>query len=87
MRLAYPGGANVRVLRRLGQVQMRSAARAGNLATVLLAALQASGVDLRCGWPLPNPLGIAETGVLVAVILYLRWQKRLSARLLYSSHV
>ncbi len=74
------------MIRRLGQVQIANAARAGNLATILLAALQVSGVDLRCGWPLPNPLGIAETGVLVAVVLYLRWQKRLSARLLYSSH-
>ncbi len=74
----------MRVLRRLGQVQIRNAARAGNLATILLAVLQASGVNLRCGWPLPNPLGIAETGVLVAVVLYLRWQKRLSERLLHT---
>ncbi len=72
------------LLRRIGQVQMANAARVGNLATILLAVLQAFGVNLRCGWPLPNPLGIAETGVLVAVVLYLRWQKRLSERLLYT---
>ncbi len=75
------------MIARLGRIQVRNANRAMNAAVGLLALLHLAGVSTLLPRPLPvvHNLGELEGCAIGAgILLYVRWQARLSRRLLSS---
>ncbi len=75
------------MIARLGRIQIRNANRAMNATVGLLALLHLAGVSTLLPRPLPAVHNLAEAEAFLvgtAILLYVRWQARLSRRLLSS---